>query len=165
VTDIAAALFLGQGGWLTCFPFAALAERVRATGVNVQTFLYTEPDTAARWFTSLPTGTRFATCGYSLGVTAATLTQEFFEVDLLISVAASTYARDNNRPVRHPQTKRSRLFYGHDAFSSAGRHDGYNETTDVGTPDLWVASHLSIQALPIVINGVLAEFAKLQKGN
>ena len=167
---IAVAWFLGQGGWLTSFPFGTLGQRVGASlGLNVRVFDYTEVDVAARWWTSLQGASkapqvRYAAAGYSLGVTSATSLQEFFDVDLLVCVAASTYARANNRPVRHPQTKRSRLFYGDDVWSCAAQDGGYDVKTHVTTGNWWLASHLSLQAIPLVTNGMLDEFAKL-KGN
>ena len=79
-------------------------------------------------------------------------------------MAASTLGA--NHPVNRKTTKRSVLYYGTDFLSSAGRHDGYDDTVAVtagfGIP-VW--SHLNIPASPIVIDGVLGELAKLQKGN
>jgi hypothetical protein len=101
--------------------------------------------------------------GYSLGVTAATYLQTRMKVGLLISVAASTLAGDNNHLVNHSNTRRSALYRGTDFLSSAGLHDGYDEVVNVtagwGIP-VW--SHLSIPANPVVIDGVLAALAKLQ---
>lgn len=171
---VAAVFYLGQGGYAFSMAWAALAEKVKATGVDVAIYPYTQSAEGARWLTGRDfyTGVKhkLAACGYSLGVSAATFLQASdgtlggIGLDLLISVAPSTLA--DNFLVNHNKTKRSRVFRGTDFLSSAGLHDGYDEVTNVtagfGVP-VW--SHLMLPASSIVIDGVLAEFAKLQKGN
>jgi hypothetical protein len=173
-TPIAAVFFLGQGGYLFSSSWALLAERVKATGVDVAVYPYTQSAEGARWLTGRDYYTgkkhKLAACGYSLGVSAATFLQASngtlggIGLDLLVSVAPSTLA--DNFLVNHNKTERSVLFYGTDFLSSAGQHDGYDAkfpvTAGFGVP---VFSHLMLPASPVVINGVLAEFASLQKGN
>jgi hypothetical protein len=142
-------------------PFAAVADRARAQGVEVDIFDYTDVGKADF---ALQTHAKRAVIGYSLGCTTATYLQTFMKVDLLVSIAASTLGE--NHLVSRLNSRRSVLYRGTDFLSSAGLHDGYDRVVDVtagfGIP-VW--SHLNIPTNPIVINGVLAELAKLQKGN
>lgn len=165
-----AAFFLGQlsfdalAGYPFSAAFAAIADKVRAQGVTVAVFNYTDYASAETWLKECAEdGGRIAAVGYSRGVEAATLIQTLMPVDLLISIAASTLVSDN-RPVA--LAKDSTLYAGTDFLSSAcQRGYGYRNVVHVtagfGIP-VW--SHLNIPASPIVINGVLDELAKL-KGN
>jgi hypothetical protein len=167
---VSAAFFLGQFGYPFSMPFAAIAERVRATGVTTAIFQYTDYAEGARWLTSrIAAGDKVAAAGYSLGVGTAKYLQASdgtlggVPLDLLLCVAASTYAVAP-AAVNPNKTKRSRLFYGDDAFSCGDRHGGYDETTHVPIAGgVWLVSHLLLPSSPIVINGVLAELAKLEK--
>jgi hypothetical protein len=160
--SVYAAFFLGQGGYVFSIPFAAIAEKAKAQGIDVDVFAYSDLWRAQAALDARDASKR-AVIGYSLGVTAATYLQTRMKVGLLISVAASTLAGDDNHSVNHANTERSLLFRGTDFLSSAGLHDGYDEVVNVtagfGIP-IW--SHLNIPANPIVIDGVLAELAKLQ---
>jgi hypothetical protein len=156
---IYAAFFLGQGGYAFSMPFAAIAEKAKGGGIDVDVFSYSDIS-RAKTLLGLRRDRR-AVIGYSLGVTTATYLQTFISVDLLISVAASTLGE--NHIINHTNTKRSVLYRGTDFLSSAGLHDGYDEVVNVGAGfGIPVASHLLIPTNPIVINGVLAELAKLK---
>lgn len=151
-----AAFFLGQGGLAFSRPFAAIAEKAKSQGINANIFNYTE------YAKVRPSSKdKLALIGYSLGVTAATYLQTFLQVNLLISVAASTLGE--NHTVNHTNTRRSILYRGTDFLSSDGLHDGYDEVFNVtagwGIP-IW--SHLNIPNNPIVINGILSELNKLK---
>lgn len=160
---ICSAFFLGMGGLPFSLSWNALASKVEATGVSVYVFDYTDYAQAARWLQQCAlSGYKTAVAGYSAGVTSATLIQQQMPVDLLISVAASTYDGANNHPVAKT-TRRSHLFYGTDAFSDACRDDAYDEKTLVTAGlGIYLLSHLLIPVQKIVIDGVLAEFAELR---
>jgi hypothetical protein len=159
-----AAFFLGQGGYAFSLPFAAIAEKARAQGVNVHVYDYTDIYRAETELDLARGITKTALIGYSLGVTSATWLQSRKPYDLVISIAPSTLAGNNNERIDHDNAKRSILYRGTDFLSSAGLHDDYdkviNVTAGFGIP---VLSHLRIPAESIVIDGVLAELAKLQK--
>lgn len=160
---VAAAFFMGQGGLLFSSPFAAIGEIAKEKRITVGIYTYSDWS-GEQWLRTMSKqGYKIVAVGYSLGVTMATYLQTIMKMDLVISVAASTLGE--NHPINRANCKRSRLFYGTDFLSSAGRHDGYDETTPVtaafGVP---VLSHLGIPTNPIVINGILGELAALQKG-
>jgi hypothetical protein len=159
-----AAFFMGQFGYAFSMPFAAIASQAKAKGIEIDVFAYTDIWKAKDALHDHAYA-KCAVVGYSLGVTTATYLQTQMRVDLLLSIAASTLAGDNNHLVNHANTKRSILYRGTDFLSSAGLHDGYDEVINVtagwGIP-VW--SHLNIPANPTVIDGVLGELAKL-KGN
>jgi hypothetical protein len=161
---VCAAFFLGTGGAFFSQAWSSLADKVKATGVNVGVYDYTDYPTAQDWLQQCAkAGLPVAVAGYSAGVVAATIIQTEMPVDLLISVAASTYEGANNRPVA-PTTRRSHLFWGPDDWSNACVHGcGYDETTYVPMlGGIWLLSHIFVPTSQVVTNGVLAEFAKLQ---
>lgn len=164
ISPVSAAFFLGMGGYTFSMPFASIADRVKETGVGVGVYQYTDYAAAQQWLeTCARAGAKIALCGFSAGVTAATYLQTLMPCDLLISVAASTYDGSNNHLRNRANTKRARLFYGDDAWSSAGRHDDYDTYTHVTAAwGIYLVSHLLIPAQSIVINGVLDEFARLR---
>lgn len=160
---VAAIFFLGQGGMFFSNSFAAIGLLARQYGVITTIYDY-DDFKGETWLKDMAEkGYRIAAIGYSLGVTMATYLQTIMKLDLVISVAPSTLAE--NHLINKENTKRSVLFYGTDFLSSAGQHDNYDEKTRViagfGIP---VISHLSIPSNPIVVNGILNELAKLQKG-
>lgn len=162
---VCAAFFRGQFPRLgSSRSIDALGAKAQAQGVTAEVFDYTEAAAVRTWLgerrgQGFPT----AVVGYSLGCSAATEIQSKMMLDLVICIAESTLGE--NYPIDKHLTKRSVLYRGTDFLSSAGLHDGFDEVVNVtagwGIP-VW--SHLCVPSQPIVINGVLAELAKL-KGN
>lgn len=161
MTDVHAAFFLGQGGYVFSMPWYEISQQVKALGIDVAVYSYSDYLTALNICKdAIMQGAKVALCGYSLGGSTSSYLQTLLPVDLVVNVALSTLA-ENYQIVE--TTKRSRLFYSTDFLSSGGQHDGYTETTLVevafGIP---VATHLSVPATDIVKNGVLLELAALK---
>lgn len=163
MTAVYACFFLGQGGLLFSSSFKAIADKADALDIGTRVYNYTDIEQARRDILALKRLAKTALIGYSLGVTSITYLQRFLPVDLLIAVAPSTLAGNNNEIINHSNTKRSIALIGTDFLSSAGRHDGYDEVINVqagfGIP---IFSHLLIPNQPIVINTILTELQKLK---
>lgn len=163
-TPVYAAFFMGQGGYLFSSGFAGIANTASARGIITTIQDYTEVDYVRNEVPLYRSrGCKIALIGYSLGCTTATYLQTLMPVDLVICIAESTIG--DNHIINRTNTKRSVLYYGTDFLSSAGRHDGFDETIPVGAGwGIPVLSHLLVPSTQTVVNGVLGELAKL-KGN
>jgi hypothetical protein len=160
-SPVFAAFFLGQVGWAFSSAFGSIASVARERGIGAWVYDYGEIDRARADIGALHGLSKIALVGYSLGCTAATYLQTQMRVDLVVSVAASTLGE--NHRINRVNTKRSVLYRGTDFLSSAGLHDGYDEVVNVTAGwSIPIFSHLLIPANPIVIDGILAELAKLK---
>jgi hypothetical protein len=149
-----AAFFLGQGGYLFSWGIPHLESEARKLGLATDVFSYTDVNTAwANIVNKRKQGYRIALVGYSLGNTTATYLQQHLAVDLLLSISESSLGL--NHPVKKENTKRSMLWYGPDALSNAGVHDGFDVVNYVESP------HLLMDVDPRVVNGVLHELQGL----
>lgn len=107
-------------------------------------------------------GYKIMLVGYSLGCSTITWIQQYYKVDTLIAIAESTLAL--NYKIVPANTKRAILYYGTDFLSRAGQDDpGYVQKIPVDHNLIPILQHLSIDVTGLVIQGVLAECAKLQK--
>lgn len=161
-----AAFFLGQFAWLFSLSFAAIGEKAREGGFEVDIVSYSDyAAIAAKAYGRHKDGGKVALCGYSLGARSALYLQTLIPCDLLLCIAASTLAE--TYPVSKT-TERSVLWPGTDFLSSAGQRGlGFTEVKQAvkagwGIPGL---SHLLIPSTDVVTEGVLEELTKLQKGN
>ena len=164
MTPVYAAFFLGQGGYLFSMGIASLARQARASGIEADVYGYTEVDRArTNVGMKRQRGARTALIGYSLGCTTATyLAQLAPATDLVICIAESSLGE--NHPIDKAKTRRSVLFTGPDFLSDAGEHDEFDRVVGVNVPPIPIFAHLALQFSPTVVDGVLAELAKL-KGN
>jgi hypothetical protein len=160
-----AAFFLGQGGTLFSMPFAAIARKAHTAGFGTWVYPYTDLDRAREDVAAAAKGgSKIALIGYSLGASTMSELQSEHEgppIGLAIGIAASTLGE--NYPINRARTRRAVLYAGTDFLSSGAQRNGYDEVVHVtagfGIP-VW--SHLNIPASHIVIDGVLAELAKLK---
>jgi hypothetical protein len=159
-----AAFFLGQGGYVFSMGIASLARQARARGIEAGVYAYTEVDRArTNVGMKRARGRKTALIGYSLGCTAATyLAQLAPSTDLVCCIAESSLGA--NHPIDKAKTKHSVLFTGPDFLSDAGERDAFDRVVPVDVLPIPIFAHLSLQFAPTVVNGVLAELAKL-KGN
>jgi dienelactone hydrolase len=159
-----AAFFLGQGGYVFSMGIASLARQARTRGIEADVYAYTEVDRArANVGMKREHGSKIALIGYSLGCTTATyLAQLAPSTDLVCCIAESSLGE--NHPIDNAKTKRSVLFTGPDFLSDAGERDAFDRVVPVDVLPIPIFAHLSLQFAPTVVNGVLAELAKL-KGN
>ena len=159
-----AAFFMGQGGYVFSSGFADIANKASARGIIADVFAYSDVSAAQRCLDrARQNKSKRALIGYSLGCTTATYLQTLMPVDLVICIAESTLG--DNHIINKTNTKRSVLYRGTDFLSSAGLHDGFDEVVNVGAGlGIPVLSHLLVPSTQTVVNGVLAELAKL-KGN
>jgi hypothetical protein len=149
-----AAFFLGQGGYLLSWGIPHLESEARKLGLATDVFSYTDVNAAwANIVRKRKQGYRIALVGYSLGNTTATYLQQHLAVDLLLSISESSLGL--NHPVKKENTKRSMLWYGPDALSNAGVHDGFDVVNYVESP------HLLMDVDPRVVDGVLHELQSL----
>jgi hypothetical protein len=164
MTAVYAAFFLGQGGYVFSMGIASLARRARERRVEADVYLYTEADRArTNVGMKRERGYKTALIGYSLGCTTAThLAQLAPSTDLVCAIAESSLGQ--NHPIDRAKTKRSVLFTGPDFLSDAGERDAFDRIVCVDVLPIPVFAHLSLQFSSTVVNGVLAELAKL-KGN
>jgi hypothetical protein len=153
-----AAFFLGQGGYLFSWGIPHLESEARKLGLATDVFSYTDVNTAwANIVSKRKQGYRIALVGYSLGNTTATYLQQHLAVDLLLSISESSLGL--NHPVKKENTKRSMLWYGPDALSNAGLHDGFDVVNYIESP------HLLMDVDPRVVSGVLHELKGLVEPN
>ena len=149
-----AAFFLGQGGYLFSWGIPHLESEARKLGLATDVYSYTDVNAAwANIVRKRKQGYRIALVGYSLGNTTATYLQQHLPVDLLLSISESSLGL--NHPVKKENTKRSMLWYGPDALSNAGVHDGFDVVNYVESP------HLLMDVDPRVVDGVLRELQSL----
>jgi hypothetical protein len=149
-----AAFFLGQGGYLLSWGIPLLETEARKLGLATDIFSYTDVTTA--WTNIVrkrKDGYKIALVGYSLGNTTTTYLQRYLAVDLLLAISESSLGR--NHPIRKENTRRSVLWYGADMLSSAGVHDGFDETNYIES------LHLLMDIDPRVVRGVLDELKSL----
>jgi hypothetical protein len=148
------AFFLGQGGYLFSWGIPLLESGARKLGLATDVFSYTDVQPA--WTNIVrrrKDGYKIALVGYSLGNTTATYLQRHLAVDLLLAIAESSLGR--NHPIKKEHTKRSVLWYGSDALSNGGVHDGFDEINYIET------LHLLMDVDPRVVRGVLDELKRL----
>jgi hypothetical protein len=149
-----AAFFLGQGGYVFSWGIPLLESEARKLGLATDIFSYT--DLNAAWTNILrrrQDGYKIALVGYSLGNTTATYLQRHLAVDLLLAISESSLGQ--NHPIEKKNTRRAVLWYGPDMLSSAGVHDGFDETNYIEN------THLLMDVDPRVIRGVLDELKRL----
>jgi hypothetical protein len=145
--------FRGKGGPLFSWGIPHMADQAKAFG-PVDVFNYTDVAAAERNLRPMRAfGYKIALVGYSLGNTTTTYLQTLYPVDLLLAIAESTLGQ--NHPINKKHTKRAVLWYGPGILSSAGTHDGFDETYYIDAMHLWM------DVSPTVANGVRAELAKL----
>lgn len=148
------AFFLGQGGYLFSWGVPRLESEARKLGFATDVFSYTDVNSAwASIVRRRREGYKIALVGYSLGNTTATYLQQHLPVDLLLAISESSLGL--NHPVSRRNTKRSVLWYGPDALSNAGVHDGFDETRYVAN------THLLMDLDPRVVSGVRDELKNL----
>jgi hypothetical protein len=148
------AFFLGQGGYLFSWGIPLLESGARKLGFATDVFSYT--DVKPAWTNIVrrrKDGYKIALVGYSLGNTTATYLQRYLAVDLLLAISESSLGR--NHPISKENTRRSVLWYGSDMLSSAGVHDGFDETRYIES------LHLLMDLDPRVATGVLDELKSL----
>jgi hypothetical protein len=149
-----AAFFLGQGGYLFSWGIPLLASEARKLGLVTDVFNYS--DVTSAWTNIVrkrKEGYKIALVGYSLGNTTATYLQRHLAVDLVLAISESSLGR--NHPIEKKNTRRSVLWYGPDLLSSAGVHDGFDETNYIDR------THLLMDLDPRVVRGVLDELKRL----
>ncbi len=149
-----AAFFLGQGGYAFSWGIPLLESEARKLGLATDVFSYT--DLNAAWTNIVRRrndGYKIALVGYSLGNTTATFLQRHLAVDLLLAISESSLGQ--NHPIEKKNTRRAVLWYGPDMLSSAGVHDGFDETNYIEN------THLLMDVDPRVISGVLDELKRL----
>jgi hypothetical protein len=149
-----AAFFLGQGGYLFSWGIPLLASEARKLGLVTDVFSYS--DVTSAWTNiarKRKEGYKIALVGYSLGNTTATYLQRHLAVDLVLAISESSLGR--NHPIEKKNTRRSVLWYGPDLLSSAGVHDGFDETNYIDR------THLLMDLDPRVVKGVLDELKRL----
>lgn len=149
-----AAFFLGQGGYLFSWGIPLLASEARKQGLVADVFSYSDVTSAwANIVRRRKDGYKIALVGYSLGNTTATYLQRHLPVDLVLAISESSLGR--NHLIEKKNTKRSVLWYGPDLLSSAGVHDGFDETNYIDR------THLLMDLDPRVVKGVLDELKRL----
>ena len=149
-----AAFFLGQGGYLFSWGIPVLASEARKLGLVTDVFSYS--DVTSAWTNIVrkrKEGYKIALVGYSLGNTTATYLQRHLAVDLVLAISESSLGR--NHAIEKKNTRRSVLWYGPDLLSSAGVHDGFDETNYIDR------THLLMDLDPRVVKGVLDELKRL----
>lgn len=156
-----ACFFMGQYGYLTSYGVKRLCDRAQTAGIEADLYGYKEWERARlNIITKRGVGRKIALVGYSLGGTTTGYLQTILPVDLLLNIAESTLAE--NHPIIKANTKRSILYAGPDFLSSAGQHDGFTDVIRVDAIQVPIISHLSMDFVPEVVNGVLDELAKLK---
>jgi hypothetical protein len=149
-----AAFFLGQGGYVFSWGIPLLEWEARKLGLATDVFSYTDLNAAwANIVLRRKDGYKIALIGYSLGNTTATFLQRHLAVDLLLAISESSLGQ--NHPIEKKNTRRAVLWYGPDMLSSAGVHDGFDETNYIEN------THLLMDVDPRVIRGVLDELKRL----
>jgi hypothetical protein len=148
------AFFLGQGGYAFSWGIPHLEAEARKLGLATDVFSYTDLNAAwANIVRRRKDGYKIALVGYSLGNTTATYLQRHLAVDLLLAISESSLGQ--NHPIEKKNTKRAVLWYGPDMLSSAGVHDGFDETNYIEN------THLLMDVDPRVTRGVLDELKRL----
>ena len=142
------------GGFVTSAGVWRTANRLRRLGVEAECFNYDQTTLAdARMAAARNGGRPVGMLAYSLGNTAALWLQQYVPCDLLFSIADSQFGR--NTTINHTHTKRSVLWRGPGALSSAGANLGYDVVHDTNKP------HLLMDFAPEVWQDAIAEFSKL----
>jgi hypothetical protein len=142
------------GGAITSAGVWRTANKLRALGIEAECFNYDQTYLAEARLTTARTAHRpVGALAYSLGNTAALWLQQYAPFDLLFSIADSQLGR--NTPINHKNTKRSVLWRGPGALSSAGANLGYDVVHDSNKV------HLLMDFAPEVWQDALAEFSKL----
>jgi hypothetical protein len=148
------AFFLGQGGYVFSWGIPHLEAEARKLGFATDVFSYTDLNAAwANIVRRRKDGYKIALVGYSLGNTTATYLQRHLAVDLLLAISESSLGQ--NHPIEKKNTRRAVLWYGPDTLSSAGVHDGFDETNYIES------THLLMDVDPRVTRGVLDELKRL----
>lgn len=151
---IYAPFFMGQFGYTFSAPIPYMASKVRALGIEAETFSYADAQRAWKTcYDKLNAGYSLAALGYSLGVTSATYLQQHLPFKLVMCLAASSLGA--NHAIDKKQTARSVLWHGTDTLSSAGLNLGFDVVHQTSLP------HLAIPYSPTIQANVLDEFRKL----
>jgi hypothetical protein len=156
MSRVYAALFMGQGAWLTSFGIQRLAWRAQVLGIETGVYRYTEVDRAHLNIDAKRGAMRkIALVGYSLGCTTATYLQTIGFADLVCCIAESSLALNHRIDRNH--TKRSVLWSGPGFLSDAGIYDDF----DIIHQEQ--ATHLLMDFIPAVTDGVIDELTRLQR--
>ena len=142
------------GGFITSAGIWRTANRLRRLGIEAECFNFDQTYLAEARLTAARNGHRpVGSLAYSLGNTAALWLQQYTAFNLVFSIADSQFGR--NTPINHKNTKRSVLWHGPGALSSAGGNLGYDVVHDSNKP------HLLLDFAPEVWQDAVAEFQKL----